>query len=94
VLDQQLQSLGTFPVATTAVGELGFSEALFEYSGQGATQLVLDFGDTVQSFALDNLVYQVPEPASMASCALLIACCWLRRPRALRQKRSADDSRL
>jgi hypothetical protein len=83
LFDADLQSLGTTAVDTLpAGGALGFSEALFEYSGTPVGRAVIDFADDPGNFAIDNLVF-VPEPSTrclwlLASTLILPPLC--RRP--------------
>ena len=66
LFDASSQSLGVFPVNTTAMGgELSFSEAMFSYNGAPAVRAIVDFADEPGSFALDNLIYEVPEPRAV-----------------------------
>jgi hypothetical protein len=65
LFDANLQSLGTTNVDTLpAGGALGFSEALFEYTGTPVVRAIVDFADDPGSFAVDNLVF-IPEPSAL-----------------------------
>lgn len=60
-----LESLGISEHATSPVADaLAFSESLYDYSGAPIAKAMIDFADEPGSFALDNLVYVVPEPGT------------------------------
>jgi len=66
LFDTMMQSLGSTALDTTAtLPSEGFSEAHFAYSGEPISRVTLDFADHPGSFALDNLVYIVPEPSML-----------------------------
>ncbi len=74
LFDASQQSLAVVPVDTVAtVDQTGFSEGLFVYSGTPLLRAVLDFADAPGSFALDNLVHNVPEPSTFGLCLLGLA---------------------
>ncbi len=84
LFDDAAQLVGVFPVDTAVVGgELAFSEALFSYEGDPVVTAIIDFADEPGSFALDNLVYEIPEPAAawMWIGAWFGCVYWLRRNR-------------
>ena len=87
LFDVSLQSLGATSVDTVAFGgNIAFSEARFAHSGMAVAKAVIDFADTPGSFALDNLVFVVPEPS--AFLLSLTGVCWLLARR--RTHRTAD----
>jgi hypothetical protein len=57
------QLIGTFPVNTSPV--LTFSEAQFSYLGAHVTTMVITFNPNRGRFALDNLTFETPEPATL-----------------------------
>ena len=79
--------LASAGIDTTAEsGELGFSEGRFSYDSDPVARMVLRFSDSATQFAVDNLVYEVPEPTSVGlsmSC-LLIGLLHRRRHRPMR----------
>jgi hypothetical protein len=64
LLDEGAQTVDMIELATNAVGALGFSEAHFDYLGAPVTQAVIHFAAGPDSFAIDNLAFGIPEPAS------------------------------
>lgn len=51
--------------AAASQESLGFSDLFYRYTGTAVRRMELDFADAPGSFALDNLTYQIPEPAML-----------------------------
>ena len=70
LFDAAGDSVGVYSINTTAGDPLAFSEALFSYDGAPVAHADVSFAAGFQSFAMDNLVYVVPEPSSMVLASL------------------------
>ena len=64
LFNSSLQSLGKFDIKTTSL--TSFTESLFAVSGPSIiSRAVITFNTSVSSFAIDNLTFNVPEPATL-----------------------------
>jgi hypothetical protein len=67
----------TFELNTVASGPIEFSEGRFSYAGDAISRARIDFADKASDFAIDNLVFQVPEPGTLSLpviAGLLVVC--------------------
>jgi hypothetical protein len=73
LVGEHAEVIDVVSVPVTASGILGFSEAVFRHLGAPVHRAVISFADGPSSFAVDNLTFGVPEPATGTLLAVSLA---------------------
>lgn len=81
MLNEQNASLDALELDTVADDPLRFSEARFDYVGAPVAAIELRFTSSVERFAVDNLEFSIPEPASLSTIVGAVTVAAARRRR-------------